>query len=175
MRETASFSEKLKQIGRSPAGMVRFDLVRVARVLRFSEILSLDSAMDRGLIIQPPAVEWILAGLKTWELRGRRARIRGRIALIETPARAIRGTCRLVDCIGPLTPAELAGTIDRHRAPEEYWVGGGRYRRTYAWVLADPQPFEEPIAFRPPQGAITWVRIPPGFLPQAGFCDPDAS
>lgn len=131
--------------------------------------------MDRGLIIKPPAVEWILAGLKTWELRGRRARVRGRIALIETPARAIQGTCRLVDCIGPLKPAELAETIDLHRAPKRYWVGGGKYRRTYAWVLADPQPFDQPIAFRPPQGAITWVRIPPGFLPQAGHSDPDAS
>jgi hypothetical protein len=49
----------------------------LARIFRAPEMLS-------GLLIRSPYVDWILAGSKTWEIRGSSTAKRGRIALIQS-------------------------------------------------------------------------------------------
>lgn len=112
-----------------------------------------------GLIIQSPWIEKILAGQKTWEIRTRHASRRERIALIKSKSGCIFGTCRVVDCIGPLTSEEMLANEDKHRVPEEMLSRYCRPDQTYAWVLADPQRLVTPIRYRHPPGAVIWVRL----------------
>jgi hypothetical protein len=115
--------------------------------------------ITRGLIIRPPAVEQILRGEKTWEIRGRPVRIRGPVALIETGSSHIRGVCEIVDCLGPLGSGELERAWARHRAPRRYWKGRGSYAEVYAWVLDNVRRLGRPWRFVRPRGAVTWVNL----------------
>ena len=60
-----------------------------------------------GLIIRSPYVDWILAGKKSWEIRGRYTHVRGNIALIRGGSGLIVGTSELVGVVGPLSLREL--------------------------------------------------------------------
>ncbi len=71
----------------------------------------------RGLIIRSVPINDILAGRKTWEIRGRLTRIRGTIGLIEKGTGTVVGLCDLVDCIGPLSLAEMSRNVGKHRIP----------------------------------------------------------
>jgi hypothetical protein len=117
----------------------------------------------RGLVIRKPYVDWILDGLKTWEIRSRRSKIRGPIALIESGSGKVVGTCELVDCVGPLTQEQYianAKKMNRTRAEaREQWSA---IDPIYAWVFADAQRLPKPIAYDHPQGAVTWVRLTDG-------------
>jgi hypothetical protein len=64
-------------------------------------------AMLSGLLIRSPYIDWILAGSKTWEIRGSSTAKRGRIALIQSGSGTVIGVADLVDAVGPLT---LRGT-----------------------------------------------------------------
>jgi hypothetical protein len=111
------------------------------------------------LVIESPWIDLILAGDKTWEVRKRRANQRHRIALIKSGSGRIFGTCRVVDCVGPLSIDELHANKNSHKIPRnklgQYWEEG----KTYAWVLADPQAFEQPIPYRHKSGAVIWVTL----------------
>ena len=50
----------------------------------------------KGLVIREPFVDWILDGLKTWEIRRSATMIRGPVALIMGGSGTIVGTCGLV-------------------------------------------------------------------------------
>ncbi len=110
-----------------------------------------------GLIIKEQWLNEILAGRKTWELRGRNTKIRGKIALIQKGSGQVVGTCQLVDVKGPLTPDEYRHNFDKHRVPVE---NGLMYPKTYAWILQDARRFEHPISYKHPSGAVIWVRLP---------------
>jgi hypothetical protein len=76
-------------------------------------------------------VEWILAGKKTWEIRGRITHFRGRIALIRAGSGFVVGTCELVNVVGPLTLRDLrkkARKLGRHKSE----VKSLPYGTTYA-------------------------------------------
>ncbi|WP_245604640.1 hypothetical protein [Paucisalibacillus globulus] len=34
------------------------------------------------------------------------------------------------------------------------------YKKTYAWVLANPRMYQEPIPYNHPMGAVIWVNLP---------------
>jgi hypothetical protein len=122
--------------------------------------------IERALIIHPEPLEWILSGKKTWEIRTRTTKIRGPIALQEKGTKRILGTCRLVDCLGPLTVDEFFDNPhkmnlmeaeledEREELEEELEYG------LYAWVLADVKRLPKPIRFENPSGAVTWARLP---------------
>ena len=71
-------------------------------------------------------------------------------------------------CEGPLDDARLAALQDAHgvRAPEGAANPGAAIRtaltwkKVYAWHLAAAAPYEEPLSFKHPDGAITWVDLP---------------
>lgn len=112
----------------------------------------------RTLLIQPEPMELILAGVKTWEIRGSRTKIRETIGLIPSRSGTVVAVCDLVDCVGPLT-----GQLFRTNAakagirPREAQLG--YYQETYAWVLADIRVLRKPVPYMHPSGAIIWVKL----------------
>ena len=112
-----------------------------------------------GLVVRTPWVEKIVAGEKTWEIRGSAMKVRGRIALIRGGSGLVVGTCRLVGCVGPLTSKEMEVNADRHRIPSERLAGTVPYERTFAWVIEEANPLPEPLPYNHPSGAVIWVRL----------------
>jgi hypothetical protein len=114
----------------------------------------------RGLKIRAPFGDWILDGLKTWEIRGRRTKIRGPIALIEVGSQMIVGTCELRDVVGPLSGAELRQNAKKmNRRPSD--LKGPRHygEHTYAWVMANAKRLKRPLAYDHRPGAVIWVKL----------------
>ena len=56
----------------------------------------------KGLVIKSPAIDKILLGIKTWEMRSKSTQVRGPIALIKKGSGQIVGIANLVDVKGPL-------------------------------------------------------------------------
>jgi hypothetical protein len=113
---------------------------------------------SRGLIIRSPFIDWILAGKKTWEIRGRRTHVRGKIALIRGGSGLIVGTCELVNVVGPLTLQELRKN-NRKLAEPKSEITSLPYETTYAWVLKNARKLRRPRRYKHPSGAIIWVKL----------------
>jgi hypothetical protein len=126
----------------------------------------------RGLMVREPWAGLILAGEKTWEIRGTRTSMRGSIYIIPSGSGRVAGYCEIVDCIGPLTIEQLIENSSAHLTPpDELRLLGLPYKKTFAWVLANPNRFEGPIPYRHPSGAITWVDL--GELKKELLCQRD--
>ena len=114
-------------------------------------------SLTRGLILRPVWLDRILAGTKTWKIRGTNTAIRGSIGLIASGSGTIIG---LVDLIGIelLTPAAYIAGSTYHaipcRADQPL-----PYPQTWAWHVARPWRFPTPIPYHHPQGAVRWVRL----------------
>jgi ASCH domain len=115
----------------------------------------------RGLMVRDPFASQILDGEKVWEIRGRPTQIRGPIVIVKSGTGRAFGTVNLVRVLGPL---EL---VDLENAPElplserdEISQRGLPYPKTYAYVLSNARGFRQPISYRHPSGAVTWVRLP---------------
>ncbi len=107
--------------------------------------------------IRTPFVDWILQGKKVWEIRSRATKIRGRVGLIRSKSLTVVGVCDIVDVIGPLTPKLIRENAQSkmNEPPAECRDCVG----FYAWVLADVRPFREPVPYKHPSGAVTWVKL----------------
>ncbi len=114
-------------------------------------------APARLLLVRRPALDRILDGRKSWEIRGRRTWIRGLIALAEPGSGLVAGVCELRRTLGPLTREQMEVCEPLHLAPRSYWSGPGAYRTIHAWVLGAARALPEPVAFMQPRGAVTWV------------------
>lgn len=108
-----------------------------------------------SLIIKPKWADMILSGSKTWEIRGSRTAKRGTIGIIKSRSGKVFGQVDLVDCI-PLTMYEWANNKNKHLVD----YADIDYNTPYAWVLANPSIFPEPIPYQHPQGAVIWVKLP---------------
>jgi hypothetical protein len=111
----------------------------------------------RGLLIRSPWIERILEGSKSWEIRGFNTGVRGTIALIRSGSGKIVGTCDLVDVLGPLTLEDMRDNVSK--SGEDCALTSLPYVKTYAWVLKNARPLEEPIPYAHPHGAIIWVKL----------------
>lgn len=111
-----------------------------------------------GLIIKQPFIDYILDGSKTWELRGSKTNKRGRIALIRSGSGLIVGEVDLIDCKGPLSNKEYTKNKDKHKSSSLF--RDRHYKKTYAWILKNPQLYNKSIPYSHPQGAIIWVKLP---------------
>lgn len=112
----------------------------------------------RGLVIRSPHIDRILEGLKTWEMRSRPTRIRGRIALIRSGSGQIVGEAQLVDSLEPFeTEAEIHASWSFHRVSREDRHKLKKWR--YPWVLQNVQKYATPIPYHHNPGAVTWVRL----------------
>lgn len=113
----------------------------------------------KGLVVKEHWLNKIFSGKKTWELRGSRTKIRGRIALIMSGSGKVFGTVDLVECIGPISKAELIRNRNKHQVDFSEASGGEMYRTTFAWILRNPKRFARPKAYAHPPGAIIWVNL----------------
>lgn len=128
------------------------------------------SVPSRALILKSRWLDLILSGAKTWELRGSRTSLRGKVALAASGTGLLFGVAEIIDCIGPIRAEELAGKEQQHRVPDEE-LANIAYRNTYAWVFSGPQRFKEPVPYSHSRGAVIWVRLDATKLevtPQAG-------
>jgi len=122
----------------------------------------------RGLIIQSEPINEILAGEKTWEIRGKRTHIRGPIGLIEKGTGTVVGLCDLVDCIGPLSLAKMRRDVSRHRIPLAHLRSReGHYKTIYAWVVKSARRLKRPVHYRHKSGVIIWHPLPDSLLRRA--------
>lgn len=113
----------------------------------------------KGLIIDSPHIEHILAGRKRWEMRAAGTRQRGTIALIRRDSGAVVGVADLIDSLGPLTENELLATGALHLIPSQRLRSMAVVKYRYAWVLENARPLATPITYRHAHGAVTWVNL----------------
>ena len=111
------------------------------------------------LIIKKRWLDLIFAGRKSWELRGSRTAVRGKIGLIEKGSGKIMGTCEVVDVKGPLTLAELKRATRKHGVPVRELGEIELYKNTFAWVLDNAQRYAKPKPYKHPSGAVIWVNL----------------
>ncbi len=111
----------------------------------------------KGLIIKEPWIDYILDGLKTWEIRGSNTKIRGRIYLIKSGTGKIYGEVDLVDSI-PIDLNLMQGNQNKHNLTFEQWMNM-KYKKPHAWVLENPVKYLKPKPYEHKQGAIIWVNI----------------
>lgn len=135
-------------------------LASVMRPMTAPEARRFDMPPARGLMVREPWARLILDGKKSWEIRGTRTAIRGLIYIIPSGSGRIAGACEIVDVFGPLSVEDMMAHTAAHLTPaDELLLTGLPYKNTYAWVLANPQRFEDPIPYKHPSGAITWVDL----------------
>ena len=113
----------------------------------------------KGLIIKEPWISLILSGKKTWELRSRDTRVRGRIALIRKGSGTVLGSAELAGTLPKLARSDLIGNVAKHRVPEGDIDAD--FKWTTAWVLERARPLREAIPYRHPPGAVIWVDLTP--------------
>jgi hypothetical protein len=113
--------------------------------------------ITHGLVIKKEPIDLILAGKKTWEIRGRATSIRGAIALIEKGSGNIVGVCDVMDVVGPVSLKQL----QKKEAEWGEFSDSLYYPRTFGWVVANAVRLPKPVAYRHPNGAVIWVRLSP--------------
>ena len=111
-----------------------------------------------ALVLRSPWAHLVLSGLKTWELRGGKTLKRGRIGI------ALAGTGTL---LGEVTLAgakllvdwqqDLRQNVDKHRVIDLKTLSG--YKKIWAWELANPKLYDQPVEYKHPKGAVTWVKL----------------
>lgn len=114
---------------------------------------------SRGLVVRDPWIGLILSGTKTWELRSRATRFRGRFGLIRSGSGLVLGEAKLVDVLGPFSGGDLAASDERHRAAAYVARNADRFPTLYAWVLEGALAWNEPVAYSHPRGAVVWVDL----------------
>ncbi len=112
--------------------------------------------MERALIVRQPWVDLILSGKKTWEMRSKPTKVRGLIGLIEQGTGLIVGECNIVESDPiKLDAIEYGFYYCNHRVDDygllEKWC--------YAWELEGAKRYDQPMHYKHPKGAVTWVRI----------------
>ena len=113
-----------------------------------------------GLVIKSPYIDDILDGVKKWELRGMNTHKRGKIVLLKSGTGLALGTVNIVD-VKTITLEEYNDwdyNKNRNKISKEL-----PYKITYAYVLEEPQWFEQPKPYKHPMGAITWVKLNDNF------------
>lgn len=114
----------------------------------------------KGLIVKKHWLDLILSGKKPWEIRGSNTKIRGTICLIESGTGMIKGTTILSGTI-PIERSQLPQYEQLHRIEDTSIV---KYKTPYAWVMERSERLPNPIPYKHPQGAITWVNLPDDIL-----------
>ena len=103
-----------------------------------------------------------------WKIRGSKTHIRGTIGLIEKGTGTVVGLCELVDCLGPLSLAEMRKNTKKHRIPvARLRSREGHYKTIYAWVLRNARRLKRPVPYKHKSGVIIWHPIPDSILTKA--------
>lgn len=112
--------------------------------------------IKKGLILLPFWANLIVKGKKTWEIRSRNTKIRGRIGIIASKLGVIVGETELVDSF-PLTKELFEDNRDKHCIDCEFEALPKNYR--YVWVVKNSKEYIRPVPYTHPQGAVIWVNL----------------
>jgi hypothetical protein len=115
----------------------------------------------KALLVREPWIDLILAGEKTWELRGSRTSTRGCIALVQSGTGTIVGTCDIVDVVGPLSLSALRRNAALHKVPAAK-LRDNPYTQTFAWIISNAKALRKPVRYRHRPGAVIWARLSSG-------------
>lgn len=114
----------------------------------------------RGLLVRDPYASQLLNGEKVWEIRGKPTQIRGPVVIIKSGTGRAYGVAKLIRVLGPLELDDLTLASELPREERALFSREGLpYAKTYAYVFSDPKWFEQPIPYKHPSGAVTWVRL----------------
>lgn len=114
---------------------------------------------ERGLIVRDPWVSLILSRRKSWELRTRPTKIRGRIALIKAGSGLVVGEARLIDCLPKQTRWDMICGISRHQIPRDELDDAIKAGWVFPWVIENAYRYRNPVPYKHPRGAVTWVNL----------------
>lgn len=103
-----------------------------------------------ALVVKPEWLDLILAGKKTWEIRGSATSKRGWVHLAQSKAGGLLlGRARLVDCIalegasGKVSEVAFKKDFAKHRVPSIKLVP---YKRPYAWFSSRLSALPSPLS-----------------------------
>lgn len=113
--------------------------------------------IDRGLIVYEKYARMIVRGLKTWELRSYRTRIRGPIAIIS--GSHVYGIVDLYDIDGPYKAKDLIEYFEYHRVKPEVLLNRFKDKDVRIRKMMPIIRFEKPIPIGLKRGARIRVRI----------------
>src|SRR6185437_9830838 len=103
----------------------------------------------------------ILRGEKTWAMRSKRTNFKGAIALIRKGSGTIVGTAKLVGCLPPLSPEELAIREPNHRIRRGEQEAAFEMGRLIPWVLTGATHLAESVPYLHRSGQQIWLRLDP--------------
>jgi hypothetical protein len=110
----------------------------------------------KALIIRKEWLDQILNGTKTWEMRSRPTKVRGRILLIEAGSGHIVGECVLyMSPHRPITDYPIDRFVHKHKVAHTELIK----KWCYAWMLDKVERYDKPIPYDHPRGAVVWVNI----------------
>lgn len=116
------------------------------------------STLERALIIRQPHIGHILNGDKSWEMRSKPTKIRGKIGLIEAGSGLIVGECEIIRMQqAPTTYRARHMTRSYHRIDESRYDVMDKW--CWAWVIENAIKYETPIPYKHPSGAVIWVDL----------------
>jgi hypothetical protein len=113
----------------------------------------------KGLIIDTPAIDKILEGRKSWEMRSRSTNVRGVIALIRKGSGSAIGVAELVESLGPFNSDGMRFHQSQHLIDHSRLADPRVAKWNHAWVLRNVQKLPEPVRYGHPSGAVIWVNL----------------
>lgn len=109
-----------------------------------------------ALVIKEEWLHLVLAGKKTWEIRGSATARRGRVHLAK-PGGLIVGSACVAGC-AKIPKQDFAKHIGKHCVPTFSMVP---YAEVWAWHLKSVVKYQKPFPYYHAPGAIVWVRPRP--------------
>ncbi len=105
--------------------------------------------------IRTPFIDQILDGEKRWEIRSKFTKKIGPVALIRSGSGTVVATANISEVI------QITGNLAEANA---HLMGMSNWEAIdcvglYAWVLKDVVKFKNPIPYKHPYGAVTWVTL----------------
>jgi hypothetical protein len=93
-------------------------------------------------------------------MRAEKTHKRERIALIQKGSKRILGIAEIVDCIGPLSRAEMVASYRHHLIEEGRLDDPALAKYRYAWVLSDVRRLKTPVEASMKSGQVKFVNLP---------------
>ena len=109
-----------------------------------------------GLIVKEPYIDWILTGEKTIELRGSDTHKRGTIYLVKSGTGMVYGTIDIINSFEIETVNQYEQLRHRHCVGAERRQI--RYKRLWAWELANEVQFDKPKRYIKKKGQQVWIK-----------------
>ncbi len=111
---------------------------------------------DRALVLREHWCDSILFDQKIWEMRSTKTNYRGVFGLIKSGTGMIVGKAELVDSLDLISLENFLQHAHKHKINR---VSIETQKWLYPWVIADAQPFQKPISYKHPNGAVVWVKL----------------